>query len=167
MSTRMNIIVKDQYTRVNQWNKPLWFYRHSDGYPDGALPILRRFMQLIKEGKIRNNTEQASGWLILLGSKEYDKEYKNGKYLKKQKPYPFEPTSCDSGMAWKVGAIEPSCGRHGDIEYLYVLDLHKLTITIYETAFDDENIIDDVLPTDKKLAVLTAKNDWQYDGEKQ
>lgn len=144
MSTRMNVIVKDKYTGKSDWSKPLWFYRHSDGYPDGALPTLRQFMQLIKDGKIRNNIGQASGWLIMLGAEEYS-----------------VPMPKDGIKDWKVGAIEPSQGRHGDIEYLYVLDLSQLTITIYETAFDDNAA--EISPKDKKLAVLTADDNWQYE----
>ena len=43
MSTRANILVKDAF------GEKLWFYRHSDGYPSGALPLLRVFMKAVKE----------------------------------------------------------------------------------------------------------------------
>lgn len=60
MSTRCNIIVKDG-------RDELIFYRHSDGYPEGAMPTLETFLALVKEGKVRSNVSQAAGWLILLG----------------------------------------------------------------------------------------------------
>jgi len=105
MSTRANIIIKDG-------NEKLWFYRHSDGYPEGTLPTLNKFLNLIKEGKIRDNISQAAGWLILIGHEEYGS--KNPLY------------------DWKVGAYEPTIGRHGDIEYLYTIDLEKKEIKVEE-----------------------------------
>lgn len=101
MSTRANIIISDGYDK-------LWFYRHSDGYPAGALPTLAEFMQRVVDGKIRNNANQAAGWLIVIGHEEY------AKY----------------GSDWKVGAYEPTYAQHGDIEYLYTLDLATKTIKI-------------------------------------
>lgn len=107
MSTRANIVVKDSF------KARMWFYRHSDGYPEGALPLLCRFMQDVTDDKLRNNASQAAGHLITLGAKGYEGVYPPG-----------------SGMDWKVGAIEPTTGQHGDIEYLYILDLEKKTIEV-------------------------------------
>lgn len=104
MSTRANIVVTDNHTT-------LWFYRHSDGYPEGAMPLLEKFLDAVKSGAIRDNTSQAAGWLIVLGAQEYN-EYRT-----------------DIGD-WKVGNIEPTSGQHGDIEYLYVINLKDKTIEI-------------------------------------
>jgi hypothetical protein len=110
VSTRANIIVIDG-------EDELIFYRHSDGYLDGTLPTLTMFIDLVKDGIIRDNVGQACGWLILIGAREY------GVTLEfDQLP------ACQGGpsMAWKVGAYEPTTGLHGDIEFLYVIDLkHK------------------------------------------
>ena len=113
MSTRANIVIKDRHDT-------LWFYRHSDGYPEGAMPLLQKFMDAVKDGTIRDNVTQASGWLILLGAEEYkvraDFTHENYKGIREKN--------------WKVGSIEPTTGRHGDIEYLYTLDLEAKTITV-------------------------------------
>ena len=107
MSTRANIKVVDEFDE-------LWFYRHSDGYPEGAMPTLEKFLDLVRSGKIRDNLGQACGHLIVLGRQEYlEKDLLNNKY-----------------MDWKVGAIEPTTGQHGDVEYLYTIDLVRKTITI-------------------------------------
>ena len=87
MSTRANIIIKDEYDK-------LWFYRHHDGYPSVTLPSLNKFLSWIKEGKIRNNVNQAAGWLILLGAEEYGNK-----------------GSFDENSDWKVGAYEPHYRR--------------------------------------------------------
>ena len=110
MSTRANIRIVDGPGRE------LWFYRHSDGYPEGTMPTLKKFMDMVKTGKIRNNIMQASGWLIVIGHEEYAKQ--NAEMATKY-PGVFD---------WKVGAYEPTMGQHGDIGYLYTIDLVKKTI---------------------------------------
>ena len=122
MSTRATVIVKDSYEKI-------YFYRHSDGYPEGALPSLRKFMRWVIEGKIRNNAQQAAGWLVMIGARETDKIYiGDGKYSPKADL--TEPSPDTSGYEWKVGNYEPSGPElPGDIEWLYELDVDKKTIS--------------------------------------
>jgi len=130
MSTRANIKIVDKYST-------LWFYRHSDGYPEGTLPTLEKFLQYVKDGKIRGNCSQGAGWLIIIGAEEY-KNYQipregarwsdlsSVEAKKWEGKIPTEPRN------WKVGAYEPTSGQHGDIEFLYTIDLEKMTITTEE-----------------------------------
>ena len=97
MATRCNIVVSDAY------GKELWYYRHYDGYPDSVIPSLEPLMKALREGKVRDNVGQFSGWLIVIGNKEYNK------------------TRSING--WKCGAYEPTTGQHGDIDYLYHINL--------------------------------------------
>lgn len=120
MSTRCNVRIEDGHDDV------LWFYRHSDGYPEGALPTLKRFMSWRKAGLIRENVSQAAGWLIVLGHHEY---------LGDGVSY---PPSSQGILGWKVGAYEPTTGVHGDIEYLYVLDLKECSIKVFKVIWVDE-----------------------------
>lgn len=106
MSTRCNVLIKDGYSEI-------WIYRHSDGYPSGVHPTLSEFIQHIINGTIRDNPGQSAGWLILLGAKEYNISV---------------PAKGMSG--WKCGAYEPTTGEHGDIEYLYTVDLENRTVEI-------------------------------------
>jgi hypothetical protein len=122
VSTRANIVVTDG-------EDELIFYRHSDGYPDGTLPTLTKFIDLVKDGIIRDNVGQASGWLILIGAREYGVTFECD-----QLP------ACQGGpsMCWKVGAYEPTTGLHGDIEFLYVIDLKDRRITHRKVERDAE-----------------------------
>jgi len=104
MSTRANIIITDG-------DDKLYFYRHSDGYPEGTMPTLNQFLDKVKKGEIRDNVSQSAGWLIVIGHEEYAKNREE-----------YEHTR------WKVGAYEPTTCIHGDIEYLYVIDLEKKEI---------------------------------------
>ena len=95
-------------------------------------------MKWVKDGTIRNNVQQSAGWLIIIGALEYntiplckfDKPAFDG-----DKGY-AEIDSIEAPDDWKCGAFEPSLGIHGDIEYLYVVDLSKKTVTCYEEWTD-------------------------------
>jgi len=129
MSTRANIVIKDKQDK-------LFFYRHSDGYPGGAMPILKHFMDWLRDGKIRGNVGQSAGWLVILGAMEYASI----------PTYSLEPTkytrsygdvnSINSPVDWKCGAIEPTIGIHGDIEYLYVIDVDTKTLECHGNWYD-------------------------------
>lgn len=108
MSTRAQVRLTDGT------GDELWFYRHHGGYPEGVMPTLTAFMDRVKAGQIRDNVEQAGGWVILLGAAEYG----------------VTTTSTE----WKCGAYEPcSCRElHGDVEFLYAVSLKDKTITVEE-----------------------------------
>jgi len=130
MSTRANIIIQNG-------EEKLWFYRHSDGYPEGTLPTLEKFLCYVKDGRIRNNVGQAAGWLVILGAQEYnyDKPWKDEKKAPASdlKFDDYQPGHDIGTDGWKVGAYEPTAwGQHGDIQYLYTVDLAKLTIEVKE-----------------------------------
>jgi len=126
MSTRANIILKEEQSWKDENGKKhnhvekLYFYRHSDGYPESVLPSLKPFMDWLKSGMIRDNVSQAGGWIILLGANEYNTEL---------------PKDDGRGMGWKVGAYEPTTGLHGDINYLYTIDLSKKTLDHKKVPF--------------------------------
>lgn len=124
MSTRASIKITDD-------DDTLYFYRHTDGYPEGTMPTLKKFMAMVKSGAIRDNVGQAAGWLIIIGAQEYNCA----------KPYAKPPVTqatadalkmndytSDGFLRWKVGAYEPTTGVHGDEEYQYHVDLAKKTI---------------------------------------
>ena len=122
MSTRCQVIVKDSYDEV-------WFYRHSDGYPEGVKETLSTFISWVKEGKIRDNAEQAAGWIVILGHVEYN--------------VPNVPDTNDRFSGWKCGAYEPcSPEKHGDIEYLYTVDLDKKEVTYKKLRHGDKTEVD-------------------------
>lgn len=119
MSTRCNILVKDRYQKQ-------WFYRHSDGYPSCTAESLKTFIRWMVDGLIRKEVSQGSSWLIVLGNTEYAKDdLCSGR----------EPSGGLSG--WKVGAYEVTDGKHGDIAYLYTIDLQKETVKV-ERIYGDK-----------------------------
>ncbi len=111
MSTRCNVVIKDKHDK-------LIFYRHSDGYPEVTGESLKVFLEWVTSGKIRDNVSQAAGWLIILGHEEYKKDGLTG---------------------WKVGAYEPTTEIHGDIEYLYEIDLSAKTLKYLKVRIDSES----------------------------
>jgi len=132
MSTRANIILKDGSNK-------LYFYRHSDGYPKGVMPTLNKFIEWLKSGKIRADIQQGSGWLIVLGAIEYNAipEYKTETVERFGRTYTETvDDSIQDPKDWKVGAYEPTNGLHGDIEYLYTIDLQKKEIKADSVSFN-------------------------------
>lgn len=120
MSTRAQIAVRDG-------SSTQLLYQHSDGYPDGVLPILKQYIQGVRDGGIRDNVSQSVGWLIVWSHKEMMEANKS---LEER----FGPSVLND---WKAAYIEPSPeGLHGDIEYLYVVDL--VTRTVMYTEKIDE-----------------------------
>ncbi len=120
MSTRCQVIVKDSYSEV-------WFYRHSDGYPEDVAETLDKFCEWLKEGRIRSDTEQAAGWLVVLGRDEYRYWEKRPYEETAKQASHFEPGIKDGG-GWKVGAYEPCAPRmHGDIKFLYIVNVETAT----------------------------------------
>lgn len=127
MSTRSQVIIKDEYDEQ-------WFYRHSDGYPTRNLPALFKLMTWYHKGLIRQSVEQSSGWLVLIGAEEYgyNYDYKTGKKTKKKTI--TKPIKKDMFDGWKYGAYEicPHKEPHGDIQWLYTIDITKNSINIKE-----------------------------------
>lgn len=133
MSTRTNVIIESK-----KYNEKLYFYRHSDGYPEGTLPTLQIFMDWLKRDIIRDNVPQSAGWLIMLGAIEYNTfpEYKLEKPLwEGHKPY-GDIQSIQEPKDWKIGAYEPTTGMHGDIAYLYIINLDNKTLICKEAQYD-------------------------------
>ena len=120
MSTRANIIIEDKSDK-------LYFYRHSDGYPETTMESLKEFVNMYKD-QLRGNVSQSAGFLILKGAIEYG--------------FTGDITKPDGGEyefnKWKVGAYEPTTAVHGDIEYLYTIDLVNKELKCYEAMYKNE-----------------------------
>ncbi len=122
MSTRANVIIKDEHTT-------LYFYRHSDGYPDCTGADLKEFVQDYKSGALRLDAMQSAGWLIVRGHFEYKSQEPEGMPDRQPDRTGPRPDIKDRYSGWKVGAYEPTTEIHGDVEYVYTIDLvaQKLT----------------------------------------
>ena len=106
MSTRCNIVVRDG-------DKELWFYRHSDGYPESVLPDLEPLMEKLRDCTLRDNLSQFCGWLIVKGHEDFHKRH---------------PGWAEE----KVGNYEPTTGVHCVVQFVYELDLREKTLTVEE-----------------------------------
>jgi len=137
MGTRAGIIVKDKY------GKDLMFYKHWDGYPTGILPLLMKFMGKVKKGVIRNNVEQASGHLIVMGYLAREADYR--RHRKADLPIYRDQD------VWKCGWIEPSTEINDDIAYLYILDLESKHIVVKSGWDKDSEYQMETLSVIKKL----------------
>lgn len=110
MSTRANIVITDD---VNT----LYFYRHSDGYPDCTGKDLLEFVKGYTNQSMRDNPSQSAGWLVIRGHVEYYPKWR------------YQACPDDKAYGWKVGAYEPTNSLHGDVEYIYVIHLKERRIS--------------------------------------
>ena len=124
MSTRATIIIKDS-------SETLYFYRHSDGYPETTGNDLKEFCKEydFDSGRFRNNPAQSAGWLIVHG---YYKMREDLERLATE----WAPLHLgrDSGYDWKVGYYEPTDCIHSDVEFIYVIDLDEMTLETREPS---------------------------------
>lgn len=112
MGTRAHVIICDE-------DSSLIFYRHSDGYPEETGESLKGFIKMYENGSLRLNPSQSAGWLILHGHIEYSEN----------KELTCRPNPKDNYNGWKVGAYEPTNSLHGDVEYIYIIDLKAGTLS--------------------------------------
>lgn len=155
MSTRANVLLVDAHTNPN--NPPLVFYRHSDGYPEGVEPTLKKFCEWIKSEKIRNNLMQAAGWLVILGLKEHAEQATLhpgiyvGSYNSLTTVEDLEPGG--ESLGWKVGYYEPVVGVTDWAEFVYVVDVTKGEYSVYPfTGSDVDEFVRTILKWDKVSA---------------
>lgn len=150
MSTRANVILKEGESE-------LFFYRHSDGYPKGTMPSLNLFTKWLKDGEIRKNLQQASGWLIVIGALEYSTipvhQMEEVERYGGRKAIEVNFESIQPPKDWKVGAYEPTDGLHYDIEYLYTIDIQAGEISVQTADYNYKTGKSSFAPVDKNELV--------------
>lgn len=137
MSTRCMVAIKGELSPYNI----IHFYRHSDGYPEGVAPSIKKYLEYVSRDLIRKNAEQSAGWLLIIGMQEYLGQYShsNEKTLVKD----ITPTNAISG--YKIGAYELATQFHSDIEYGYIVDISfgkviQLTRDEYQSYMDSPSL---------------------------
>ena len=147
MSTRANVILSETFSykagngkQVTK-TKKLFFYRHSDGYPEGALPSLKKLIDWMKAGKIRRELSQGAGWLIVIGAMEYN-SIPAFKVELTGKTESGLIESFEDPKSWKVGSWEPTTEIHGDIEFLYEIDMRTAELVIKRRIFAESEKLD-------------------------
>ena len=110
MSTRCNIIIKDGPSRII-------LYHHPDGYPMGVGTELRGYL------------ERIHAWHKGLHSAEHIANY----LVKGRIPAPLASTPHDDDE------YELTSGLHGDVEYVYVINLRAATLRCYEVTWNEED----------------------------
>ena len=124
MSTRAGVRITDGRSSIH-------YYKHSDGYPEGMMPQLELFLSWVKEGKIRDNAPQSAGWLLIIGALEYNTIPACQLEKSDFKSEYGDIRTIAAPKDWKCGSFEPTdnVNNHGDLEYVYTIDLKKKKIT--------------------------------------
>lgn len=119
MSTRANIVVIDEN------DDQLIFYQHSDGYPEGTLPLLKTLVDRLKKGELRDNTMQFAGHLVVEGYKQLRETIEKYGSI---------------GYGWKASYIEPTTSIHFDVDYIYLIDLLMKKVSYCESKGNKKDL---------------------------
>lgn len=174
ISTRAQIKIINTYRDINgkENRDEIWFYRHSDGYPSSVLPDLRKFLGWVRDGRIRDNVEQASGWLMLIGMQDPyliengdARELNNNRHRHLNTHEP--PITIEAGfLSWKIGQYEPSVPeKHGDIEWFYIVNLTTKQILIADPDELCVYVDNDAVPPEKTEGYIQQKHNHRQTRE--
>ena len=108
-------------------------YRHSDGYPGGVLPLLKHLQELLHETGTQRGANYTAAQLLLIDELRYigyTTESKDDTYSEWPNsisgvldPENWEQVDATLSYLLGHGVEDPSCGIHGDEEYLYVVEI--------------------------------------------
>lgn len=111
MSTRAQIKIKGY---------PVLIYKHSDGYPDGVLPIIEPYMKKFLDNRGIDKEYAIARLMMRFGV--VDKEHH-------EEMHRHDPDTFDNESFIGYGL---STELHGDIEFLYIIDLENQKINIVD-----------------------------------
>ncbi len=157
MSTRCQIEFKTIYDyklkngKIKRKEESILLYRHSDGYPEGVVPDLKKF--LIWNGGRNSDLEFMAANFIYWSKRHFEENYYHKKYGggidDKGKPKKWsDPQDFNSTLLLGFGICEKDC-IHGDIEYFYEV-IVPLGDGIINRVEDGKSIIIKVYKTDYK-----------------
>jgi hypothetical protein len=122
MSTRCQIgIYETADKKTNEYDVLL--YKHTDGYPEGVIPILEPIVKRFAKDRGISDTEYAAAWIL------YEFMEEHVKYnIEASKEYKHKPSDGKDFLSHGI------CGNkqlHGDIEYFYAvypdrIEAHKV-----------------------------------------
>jgi hypothetical protein len=102
-------------------------YKHSDGYPEGVLPIIEPFLKEFNAKRGLSDIEYASAWCLYTIIQDHVTHMAE---WAKDSPSPSCP---EDGRDFLGHGI--CTGFHGDIEYFYAVQPD--TLTVYEVRDED------------------------------
>lgn len=109
MSTRCNIGIYEDEKSVLE-NPDIILYKHSDGYPENTLPLLKEFMNNPLNERNRNDYEYQSAWLLHSLINDHIRMCIEHKYNENHIGY---------GICKDI---------HGDIEYYYAIYPNRIEV---------------------------------------
>lgn len=129
MSTRCNIGVYESEKQL--LNSPdVILYKHSDGYPEGTLPLLKKFMKNPSNDRNRNDYEYQSAWLL--------HSLMNG-FIEDGINYGYEIMHIGYGICKEI---------HGDIEYYYAIYPNRIEVYKvegFDKIYEDFKLLEKVM----------------------
>ncbi len=125
MSTRSQLRFVDS---SRDWTDPVQVYRHSDGYPEGVLPALRKLRDVQNNTATLRGANYAAANFIFLCKLQGMTMYEDDGFSRNSIDQDdiLDPEEWDVDQPHFLlgyGVESPSSGIHGDEEYLYIVDV--------------------------------------------
>jgi len=107
-------------------------YRHSDGYPEGVFSLLEHLQELLQTTETQRDASYAAEFIFIdkLWYLEPRFRCRDGVYSDLPdsvagvlEPENWQEVKGTPSYLLGHGVEDPSCGLHGDEEYIYVIDL--------------------------------------------
>lgn len=142
MSTRSQI----EFVQKREWEedgeeKSRWdrilTYKHHDGYPEGTVPVLREYYNWSTRTQ---DLEYFVATWFYWNKRRSEKWHLDEGYSEEPDEDDFEVPREETGFG-----VCPGERLHGDIEYLWIVDITNETIHMYDTGIRDAETVTEVL----------------------
>ena len=135
MSTRSQIKVR---------GSEIMIYKHSDGYPEGVLPTLTETMKrFIKERG--HEPDYALAQIMRAFARRDEENRKEWLEEIKNNPEDYPEYMLESYQKQRMTGWGLDTIRHGDIEYMYHVDLIEGEIKVEHINWDSDNEIEQIV----------------------
>ena len=166
MSTRCQIMFESKYFQDGEIVRTeiAQTYRHSDGYPKGVVPDLKKMYDLLERtGSSRGASYSAASFIFLDKLGTFDRLYFNSDD-ERRKIDSLDPEDWDVDQPFFLlghGVEDPRAGIHGDEEFLY-----KIVEEVKEGGREMTLKISNDFPTwdDEDTDVAFEKANWRFEG---
>jgi len=136
MSTRAQIGFYDTDDhKISGWDALV--YKHSDGYPEGVLPLLQDFCRMFNKNRGLSDSEYAAARYVTALCNQREKDLME---WRKESPHAFP-----KGDKPDLLGVGISKDFHGDIEYFYAVSPHRIAVYSVSGAPSDEAVPEKVI----------------------
>ena len=109
--------------------KEVLIYRHSDGYPEGDFGVVNSISKFLKWDSRGDDIEYIPANFIFFEKVNMALHFNENREVRGENPITLNNLLEEDYMQLGYGVCQPN-DYHGDIEFLYTVDIEKRTLTV-------------------------------------